>query len=98
MICRSTTPLRQDTDDRREIMTTALETEDKCPDVIPAKWCGLWNMPLNIFLRSLENLLDNVDLLQSSGEAKGVTDGAFRSGQHFEGGGKIRHPGKQFYD
>ncbi|GFV36515.1 hypothetical protein TNCV_2260341 [Trichonephila clavipes] len=32
---RSTTPLRQDTDDRREIMTTALETEDKCPDVIP---------------------------------------------------------------
>ncbi|GFT55134.1 uncharacterized protein NPIL_37071 [Nephila pilipes] len=32
---KSTTPLRQDTDDRREIMTTALETEDKCPDVIP---------------------------------------------------------------
>ncbi|XP_071035295.1 protein turtle homolog B isoform X1 [Parasteatoda tepidariorum] len=29
------TPLRQDSDDRREILSTALETEDKCPDVIP---------------------------------------------------------------
>lgn len=28
-------PLRQDTDDRREITATVLETEDKCPDVIP---------------------------------------------------------------
>ncbi|KAG8189767.1 hypothetical protein JTE90_017684 [Oedothorax gibbosus] len=32
---KSTTPLRQDADDRREIMTTNLESEDKCPDVIP---------------------------------------------------------------
>lgn len=28
-------PLRQDTDDRREITATVLESEDKCPDVIP---------------------------------------------------------------
>ncbi|KFM81264.1 hypothetical protein X975_10081, partial [Stegodyphus mimosarum] len=34
---KSTTPLRQDTDDRREIMATVIESEDKCPDIIPGE-------------------------------------------------------------